>query len=38
MVLGNGLICLSPESEHAVGASVKVLLLDRSFEGGENAE
>jgi len=35
MVLGNGLISLSPESVHAAGEPVKVLLLDRSFEGGE---
>lgn len=32
MVLGNGLICLAPESTHVAGESVKVLLLDRCFE------
>ena len=35
MVLGNGLICLAPEAVHAAGESVKVTLLDRSFELGE---
>lgn len=37
MVLGNGLICLAPESVHAAGESVKTFLLDRSFEQGECA-
>ena len=35
MVLGNGLICLAPESVHAAGEPVNVLLLDRSFELGD---
>ena len=37
MVLGNGLICLAPESTHAAGEPVKILLLDRSFELGDCA-
>lgn len=36
MVLGNGLICLAPESALAAGEPVEVLLLDRSFDLGES--
>lgn len=37
MIEGNGLIRLAPEASHAAGDEVDVLMLDRSFEMGEES-